>query len=308
MFANASETQIQRAVLAYQVGLGAMDEEILKEGAHQETKGRSIVQDFAAAMLSKKFLFPATGRQIIGLVVQGLQSGKIKPAALDMVTQFMATIISHKNIPEKAGNQMILAFAQGLSSGNIIDKSGNIIISALARAIREKSGVPKQEAIQIAKDFAGSLGETAGQEIPHRATPPFEAGLRKATTPVKSSARQDGRDIANQLAGGIVENTPAAEAAAYSLGLRTKAALEKGLRGSPYLFTYYAGIELNKELARGLNKRISMPELQRPTLSLYDDMGPTERRNRHLRLDLDVRMDRMKAAKDLEWGQRARGY
>jgi TP901 family phage tail tape measure protein len=159
-FADSSKGELDKLVLAYQVRLGAIDAAIVKEGDHQKGKGQDMVAGFVSAILSKEGLSRQAGSQIVNAVVGGLQSGKVKPEALDLIQSFVGFVVT-SGLPKQAAGRLAAQVVQGLASGKA-GPAGLKFVQSFAHSITNAKGIPQAAVHRIVQGAIRELASTKG--------------------------------------------------------------------------------------------------------------------------------------------------
>lgn len=248
-FAGATTPQLNKVVNAYDLALGAMDAKILEEAVHQEGKGKSMVQNFATAILSANNLLRGAGVKIVAAVASGLNAGTIKPPALALISQFVRTLNSAKGITRAAGTQAAIAFANGIASGDYVGPKGKILVQQAARGIAANSPLTVKEAKALVQRVANGMTsdkektKAAGLLLADNAI----TGVRQGS----KGADNIGRKFVADFANGMLGATNLVDAAAKAIVARAKASFDAALKNSPYYFTLPMGRKLITDLYEG---------------------------------------------------------
>lgn len=250
-FVGATTPQLNKVVYAYELAMGAIDQEILKEAAHQEGKGKSMVANFATAILSANNLTRGAGAKIVNSVGQGLAAGTVKPQALKLISSFVASLNSAKGITKKTGTEAAIAFANGIASGDFVGPKGKILVQQAAAGIAKNSDLTKAEARKLIIGFATSMDEhkSKAQKAGGRVGRTANAGIRSATSEVTAS----GRKFVSDFALGILNNVNLVDHATAVLAARSKSSLDEALSESPVFFTYHFGEKMVDDFVAGTN-------------------------------------------------------
>lgn len=228
-FVDSSRPQLRRLITAYEITLAATDAAILREGAHQATKGKGMVQGFVGAILGSRNLPVAAAHKIVNAMTPAFQSGKAKPAGVKFIVDF-SKAIGASGAPKASAGKAVLAAVEQLKKNHGEAPAGHKKITQFAQGIASASGIPVAKVRSIITRVSGALNSAA-------------AGASGA-----------GHRVASNFAAGIRAGTGEAVAAAQALAAQTKAALDGALRGSPNYFSYYMGHELGNQLHQGLKE------------------------------------------------------
>lgn len=288
-FASATPGQMQKIIDAYSVGLAAMDEEILKEGAHQEVKGKNMVANFATAILGSSHLTQGAAKELINFTVGEFEKGHLGAKQLGIVADFTRGIGHVKGISQREAHAAVLSFVKGLAAGKGAQAGGHKLVEQLAQGIAKAKGITIQQARALVNSVKSQIaahapevnnaGNRLGAEIGRGVKKGTEsqsgavnnAGNKLAVEVNKGLATADdqafsrGAQVGSQFAAGINSQASAAAAAARNLANAAKQAMDTGLKNSPEYFTYYMGKKLVTDMARGVRDQSKTMPTHKPT-------------------------------------------
>lgn len=251
--AGSTDAQLKKFVAIYERNLGLVDEAILEENAHQEVKGKNMVQGFTIAMLSQTRLPQAAALAIVNKVTNAFASGNLSKAGIKQVQQFAQGIAHVKGVSQTEAVKAVNIFADGLINGNLITKSGKIMAVKAAEGIHQGTNLTLAQATKLVQSVTGGVdnektrqkAKDAGENLVHH-------GVVKGLTLGSKDTDKIGQGVAQDYARGIRAGIPVAVAAATLLGTKTKEALDKASHNSPEYFTYYMGRKLVDDMGRGI--------------------------------------------------------
>jgi hypothetical protein len=282
-FATASKSELEKLRIIYAAGMGAIDAEVLEEGKHQQEKGHTMVANFAKALLESSNLPVDASRQIINQMVQALVSGKIKPAALDLVQKFTEGLGTLKGISQQEGAKAVQLLANELVKGNILNKSGEIISQKVAKGIADALDIPVGKARELVERVNSTLSSSDQKA--------FSAGAT----------------YSREFGAGITAGQSAAISAAQAVANAVISIIQNAMFGSPRYFTYYLGQDLINQMGEGMKSRSI--NFRRPNILTASDQRFNSEigRNGHTDIDLQVRLDRRRYARELDYEYSSRG-
>lgn len=335
-FVDASKSQLRRLETAYSTGLGAIDDQILAEAAHQKTKGQDMVAGFATSILSSSNLPTDAARKIVADVTKAVSSGNLRPSALALITTFVNGLGRVQGLSQQEGAKAAQYFANGLIKGNLVTKSGAVLVGKLSEGLHRSVGLTRRQAQNVAQTFAREVRNSASEVLPSgkHIVDQLTTGMESKTGEVKSTSKglahtgvlnintqapqyqTAGELLGQAFAAGLGGNTSvnAAVDSANKIAAAAKAALDKGLRNSPEYFTYYMGKKLAKDMQRGLddNSRIrgfkpvvdtrGISHVDRPSL-----IGRGGHGGRRDRTTLDVHIGRERFNREISYSVRGSG-
>lgn len=308
-FATASKPELQKLVTNYEVALAAMDESILREGAHQEVKGKNMIQGFALALFKNRRLPTAAARQIAFSVGQQFAAGKISHAGQVMMVKLANALNANKKIPGKTAAAIVKYVADQLSKGNYLTKSGKVNVDKLIEGIRshfnlgKKAGADLGQALAEGLDSKKAEAQQKGAAAASAARTGFGRGAR--------GAHAIGANMGAEFAGGITSVQQQIYQAAFNAAKAAASGFEAGAHNSPEYYTYYLGKRLIDDLDRGIGDRQKALGMRTIQLSLPKPSkqstvdGRREPRDRVT--ELDVKLSPTRTARDLQWAERTRG-
>lgn len=306
-FAGATKGQLNSLVAQYELGLAAMDSAILREAAHQEVKGKGMVQGFADAILGSKQLTTQAARELMQSIGAQITSGNIKPAAVRLITNFIAGLDRGPKLAGNKARQVILAFVHEIQGKHNFTKDGQLIVSKVVEGIASKIDLPKQRIRGMVQDAIAGITEKepAFQQKGRRLTQVVDIGMRETDlTPV-------GASYIGQVVAGMNSGAGAAYSTATTIAKGIKNAFDLGLKNSPRYASYYMGQKYADEFKEGLNrgvKAISMRTVHIAGPPPTTDTGAWTR-GEHSRIErLDVRLDRNRTAREIDWAHRTAGH
>lgn len=315
-FANGTKGQLRQLVTAYEVGLGAMDDTILKEGAHQEVKGKNMVQGFTTAILSNSRLPAGAAKKIMSTVTQAFGSGKLSAKGLQAIQQF-ATGLGHVNIAKAAAAKATRYVAQQMIAGNGFNKAGKLQVQKLATGLAENANIPKAKA----KALVDSISQTITKEGDQKVLPAAHHISTQVTTGLGSENGAD-KTTGTQAGAAFAAGLTSAQAAAYNAALgvarRAKQGFIDGSKNSPELFTYYLGKRIMDDYYRGIGERSNQLKMRAPFAASFDmgnslnRRGPgyssshSEDKHDH-KTKVDVRLERRNFSRGLDHEYSGRG-
>jgi hypothetical protein len=300
-FVDASDAELRRLTTVYEAQLGAADAAVIKEGAHLETKGHNMIQDFVQAVLTAGNLLPEAAHDIVTKLVNAFAAGTLKPAGLDMALSFIKGLNTVKGLSKKQASDAANFFADGLVAGNVISNSGKVMVGELVKGLQQKVGLTRAQAHKAVDQFIGGASDKT-QEVRRK----FE-GIAGSAVDATGSKEQDfsaiGASYGEAFGRGLSSATPFVQAAAAQLALDAKDAFDKALHDSPEYFTYYMGRKLVEDLGRGM-KSIRVPT-GRATFDIRGTSSQNEKRD--TKFDLDVRLSRERVGRELDYSIRSTG-
>ena len=332
-FVGASDKELRKLTVAYQTQLAATDTAILDEATHQKAKGAYMVQQFTTGILGNSQLPPQAASRIVNEMTAAFAAGHVSEAGLHQALAFANGLSTVKNLTQQQAVKAMDAFIAGIGRRDLAN-IGRQQAQELARGISQATNIPLRAAQQLVNRTIAAVQEkkqeaqTAGGDTANQ----YAAGLRSAAV----KAQTEGKGIGTKAVSGMNQaRGPAATAGkgvsaafanavddnlsiAYNAGVRMGDAARRGFidgaRDSPKFFSYYLGIELVKQLEEGIKHGGKVmgarPAFQFPVTmnqGRLADEGGGRRKKNGVNLDLDVRMDRTKAARALDWEYSVRG-
>jgi TP901 family phage tail tape measure protein len=330
-FVNASAGELARLTAAYEAELEATDAAILTEANLQGEKGKGMVSTFVRGILSNSQLPPQAAARIVNEMVTAFGSGKVNAVGLKQAQYFARGLGTAKGLTRQGAVQAMDAFIQGVGSRNLLDL-GARQVRELAQGIANASGITVGAANKLvnrtidaldptvsAADDQGALlgtkyregvsGEApaanaAGAEVRGQAV----SGLGGSTGGASSAGAAQGNAFVSSLAA----RKETAYNAGFAVGQAGKQGLLDGSKNSPKLFGWYIGRDIVDSYKDGMESRAKELSNNKIRFPLGGDMQgrvPDEGggRRRKPELNLDVTIDRTKAAKALDWEYSTRG-
>jgi TP901 family phage tail tape measure protein len=303
--AGATDSQLKRIVTSYSVALAAMDAEILKEGAHQEVKGNNMVSGFADALLASSTLPQKAAREIILKVTDAFSRGDLTGAALGLVTQFVRGLGHVKGLTAEQATVAVNAFADGLIKGDFLNEHGKLMVGKVVQGMVSQAHLPVGVALQLVEAFTGAIDSNKGKAQ--------VSGVQLAGAAIHGLSQgaggtaDIGKSLVDGLAQGIIAQRDEAVNAAVSVAVAAKAAMLAAMHSSPQLFTYHLGQDLVHQLHDGITAANRSLGDVRPKVRMEGGfVSPSGSYGKpdKIALDLDVRLDRQKAARELAYSAR----
>lgn len=332
-FVDASDAELRRLTIAYQSQLAATDAAILEEAVHQKSKGQLMVEKFTSGILGNSQLPPQAAARIVNEMVEAFAQGKVREEGLHQALMFANGLGTVKGLTRQEAAKAMDAFIQGIGRRDLAS-IGRRQAQELANGISRASGITQRAAQQLVQRTIDAVSEkkgqaqTAGEDTANQYRAGILANQGKSTDAGKSvsssavdgmsqsrgQAAAAGSSVSAAFAGGVDNSIGQAYGAGFRMGQAAHDGFIAGAKNSPKFFTYYMGIELVKQLEEGVaHARASLgarPAFEFP-ISLHQgrlaDEGGHRRRKQPVDLDLDVRIDRTRAAKALDWGYAVRG-
>lgn len=252
-FATASKSQLGKLVIAYQAGLGAVDEAILAESAHQEQKGESMVERFATSMLRRQQLPVAAAEKIVQTMTNAFAEGKVDDEGLKLVDEFANAVTEAKGISNRAAGQIIQEFANRIASGQKVGNAGSEQARKFAAGLARATPLSQREAQRIVTVITREL--EAGANPAQAAANQIRLVTINALGQGVAGARAAGANTGNAFQSGLQSSLSGAVATARATANAVVAALDNALRNSPQYFTYGVGQELVNQLNEGMRSR-----------------------------------------------------
>lgn len=333
-FVNATPQQLKRLTAAYEAELAATDAAILDEGNLQGEKGKGMVQQFVTGILSNSQLPPQAASRIVNEMVEKFASGKVGAAGLKQAANFARGLGTVKNLTQQQAGQAMDAFIRGIGSRNLLSL-GAKQVREFANGIAQAAGIPKAAAQRLVERTIESLkgkeqeAQSSGDTLATR----YREGVSSGVGPAKTAGQQVGAGAVSGMKGSVggaastgssvgnayVSSLAARRESAYNAGFAVGKAgvdgMKAGAKNSPKYGSYYLGIDLIDQLAEGMEKGKAKHGFSQGigfrfpvTLNqgrVADEGG--RRRARKRDLNLDVTIDRARAARALDWEYAVRG-
>jgi hypothetical protein len=333
-FVNATPAQLKRLTAAYEAELAATDAAILDEGNLQGEKGKGMVQQFVAGILSNSQLPPRAASRIVNEMVQAFASGNVNAAGLDQALKFANGLSTVHNLTQQEAVKAMDAFVAGIGKRNLLDL-GARQVREFANGIAQASGVSKTAAQNLvqrtidaltdkqqpAHDSGDTLATKFREGVSTGAQPAQAAGQQVGSSAVagmsgsKGGAASTGSAVGNAYVSSLAARKESAFNAGFAVGKAGVDGMKAGAKNSPKYGSYYLGIDLVDQLAEGLAKGKAAHGFSQGigfrfpvTLNqgrVADEGGGRRARKRDL--NLDVTIDRARAARALDWEYAVRG-
>lgn len=286
-FAHAAPQKLRQIQSAYAIGLAATDAEIVKEGLHQEVKGKNMVEGFALAIEKSSSLPRKSAQKLIGQMQQAFNKGTLTPAGLKKAREFVTGLGHVTNLTPKIAAQATSYFLKALQQKGNYNKAGQLIASRVAQGMHQSLHIPVQQAKQMVHSVTTNLdnapkvsqekgaltaarlaeGITSSKPKAKTAAQGLADGAKGPLTSLPGAGYANGLSMGEQLAAGIEASRSAAVAAAQATAAAVKAAMHNAMTNSPEYFTYYMGQELGKQLGAGMDKGIQGLRTAQPHVS-----------------------------------------
>lgn len=213
-FANASKKELQKYVGYFETYLAAGDAEVLKEGAHLETKGTNNIQRFVTGMLKQQTTTRSAARTIVGSVTNEVINGTLEPAALNLIQSFVNGMKGAKDISAKEADKMTFAFIKELHDKHNFTKDGKLIIKRVANGMAQATGLPKTVIIEALSGLSATLSDNGAKAIEA-----FAAGIRSNSNIPKAAANQIATVVTNALLSGDLTSVGASLVTDFTNGI-----------------------------------------------------------------------------------------
>jgi TP901 family phage tail tape measure protein len=210
--------------------------------------GRTAVQNFATAVGQNHNITRTQAASLVTDFIKRVERGDFEHAGVETIKKYAAGLQKNQHLSEDVAGQVAIATAKALGFYvEVAGTTGQLVITAYSKGIDNKKAAAFAQANQV------GLGSIDHLKI------------------ASSGAFNIGKGFVVSFTSGMKAATSNVKLVASSIGVAAKTALNQSLYGSPKYFTYYAGMDLVKQMQEGINKAPTPTLRERPRMHV--DMG-----------------------------------